>query len=144
MPPCNGFEILNFRSRQYLQDQSDVLNILHESPHICSELDRLTFKYSAGGLVDDELEWRAGHLGIKRGFWNDVQSDLPWQLDEGIRSDFSKLEVAKGLLAPKIGQQLLSRHPVYSNAVLVRDYFRYIPRGDGCRNPIYIPAVIRL
>ena len=130
--PYNGFEILNFRGRQKLQDQSDVFNILHESPHLSSELDELTFKYHENGPFGRNLQWRADTLGIKRGFWNDVQSDLPWQLDEGIRSNFSKIEVTKGSLAPEIGQQMLSRHPLYSNAVLVRDYFRCFPRDDGC------------
>ncbi|KAF6228798.1 hypothetical protein HO173_011646 [Letharia columbiana] len=129
--PYNGFEILNFRGRQKLQDQSDVFNILHDSPHLSSELDELTFKYHENGPLGRNLQWRADLLGIKRGFCNDVQSDLPWQLDEGIRSNFSKIEVTKGSLAPEIGQQMLSRHPFYSNAVLVRDYFRCFPRDDG-------------
>ena len=137
---------MNFRGRQYLQDQSDVFNILQDSPSLSAELDKLTLKDDADDSLQSHLLWRADHLGTNHGFWNDVQSDLPWQLDEGIRSNFSKLEVTKDLLAPKIGKQMLSRHPIYSEVVLVRDHFRYFPRTDGClkiplqscRNPILI------
>lgn len=127
--PYNGFEVLNFRGRQYLQDQSDVFNILRESPNLSAELDKLTHMYDVyesfrriSGLIVDISRYK---------YWDNVQSDLPWLLDGGIRSDFFKIELAKGSLAPEIGQQLLSRHPIYSNAVLVRDYFRCFPRDDG-------------
>lgn len=128
----NGFEVLNFRCWQYLQDQSDVFKILRESPNLSAELDELTHMYDVyelfrciWGLTVDILRYR---------FWNNVQSDLPWQLDESIRSEFSKLELANVSLAPRIGQQLLSRHLIYSNAVRVRDYFRCFPRDDGSRS----------
>lgn len=68
---------------QDLQDKSDVFNILRESVRLNFELDNIAFEYKASGSFQRNLYLRAS-----RGFWNDVQSDMPWQLDEGIRSDF--------------------------------------------------------
>ena len=31
-----------------------------------------------------DVNWRAGHLGIKANYWNMAASDMPWQLSEGI------------------------------------------------------------
>ncbi len=136
--PYSGFELLNFRGRQYLQDQSDVFNILRESSYLTTELDKLdkpNSRNNASGYLAGDVRRRARSLGGQGRFWNDVQSDLPWQLDEGIRSNYSKIELANGPLAPAIGQQLLSRHSDYSNVVLVRDYFRCFPREEGCHIP---------
>lgn len=127
--PFNGFEILNFRGRQYLQDQSDVFNILRESPLLTKKLETPPSK----NYEDESFQADLQSSGLSYGFWNNVQPDVPWQLDEGIRSTFSKVELAQGPLAPKVGRQLLSRHPIYTNAVLVRDYFRCVPRSDGCQ-----------
>ena len=125
--PYNGFEFLNFRGRQYLQDQSDIFNILRESPRLIKEL-----KFPAPtNHADKSFQAILQRSELSYDFWNNVQPDLPWQLDEGIRSVFSKVELAQASLAPKVGRQLLSRHPIYTNAVLVRDYFRCFPRNDG-------------
>lgn len=126
--PYNGFEIINFRDWQYLQDQSDVFNILRESPRLTRELDSL----HSTNYADESFQADLQRSAFSYGFWNNVQPDLPLQLDEGIRSVFSKVELAQGSLAPELGRQLLSRHPIYTNAVLVRDYFRCFPRNDGC------------
>lgn len=129
----NGFEILSFRGWQYLQDQSDVFNILREFPHLSAKLDKLLHMCHPDNRSERFWGRVFDVLGMTRGFWDNVKSDLPWQLDEGIRSRFSKIELVEGSLAQEIGQQMLSRHPIYSNAVLVRDYFRCFPRDDGCQ-----------
>ena len=128
----HGFEILNFRGRQYLQDLSDVLNILRKSPHLSAELDRLSQVKDAENPIWIARMEMADGLERKYGFRKDVQSDLPWQLDEDIRSDFPKLDLKNSALEAKISQQLLSRYPIYSDAVLVRDSFRCSLRDEGC------------
>ena len=128
----HGFEILNFRERQYLQDQSDVLNILRNSPHLSAELDRSSKVKDAEDPTWIARMEMADGLEKKYGFRKDVQSDLPWQLDEGIRSDFPKLDLKSDALEAKINEQLLSRYPTYSDAILVRDSFRCSLRDDGC------------
>ena len=128
----HGFEILNFRERQYLQDQSDVLNILRNSPHLSAELDRSSKVKDAENPTWIARMEMADGPEKKYGFRKDVQSDLPWQLDEGIRSDFPKLDLKNSALEAKINQQLLSSYPTYSDAVLVRDSFRCSLRDDGC------------
>ena len=60
------------------------------------------------------------------------QSELPWQLDEGIRSAFPRLDLKNGALEAKISQQILSRYPIYSDAVLVRDAFRCFSLDNSC------------
>ena len=59
------------------------------------------------------------------------KSDLPWQLDEGIRSDFPKFDLKTNEIETEISRQLLSSYPIFSDAVLVRDSFRCSSRDDG-------------
>lgn len=60
----------------------------------------------------------ADGLERKYGFRKDVQSDLPWQLDEGIRSDFPKFDLKTNEMETEISRPLLSSYPIFSDAVL--------------------------
>ena len=42
--------------------------------------------FSANDMISfhSDVNWRAGHLGIKANYWNMAASDMPWQLSEGI------------------------------------------------------------
>ena len=88
-------------------------------------------KYAENPIWIARMEMADG-LERKCGFRKDVQSDLPWQLDEGIRSDFPYFDLKTNEIETKISRQLLSRYPIFSDAVLVRDIFRCSLRDDGC------------
>ena len=106
-----------------MQDQLDAFWIIRESNCLGNEFDQYDFQQDPVASLHREFTQELR--------WDDVLSDLPWQLGEGIRSSYTKMEVAQNLLAPRVDQQMLSRHPVYSNAVLVRDHFRCFPHDDG-------------
>lgn len=65
-------------------------------------------------------------------YWNMVDSDMPWQLSEGL--------CMGGLGGPAAGlkpvvrhidKQAISSHPFYRKSQLVRDPFRCFHRNDG-------------
>jgi hypothetical protein len=79
-----------------------------------------------------DLKWRAEHLGQTLGFWELVDSDIPYHLTQ-----LSTLETAAGPMdgpKPLNAQhvtQTLWNHPFYKSTQLVRNRLRCFHRGDG-------------
>ena len=121
-------EILNLRERQHLQDQTHVFAILKDLPALSRRLDLATWEHDRNDNLQVDVEWRADRFERRHGFWDHARADLPWQLTEGIRSDSEFLNVQH---APEFDSQMLSRHGFFSKAILVRDSFKCIHRGDG-------------
>lgn len=124
-PHC---EVLTFRERQYLQDQVDVFNILRDLPTLRQKLDSANWAKDRNDSLLIDIQWRAKHYGTTSGFWDLARSDLPGQLTEGAGGAPIEPNMQP---TPEIDEQILSRHKVYSDAVLVRDSFQCIHRGDG-------------
>ena len=123
--------MLNLRDRQFLQDQIDAFNILQAVPNIGDALDHLNFEGDTNETLQRNLAWRASHLSTKNNFWNSAYGDLPRQLVEDANVGFSYLDSNGEHHVPSLYPQMFSRHPVYRDAVLVRNLFRCFHRGDG-------------
>ena len=123
--------MLNLRDRQFLQDQIDAFNMLQDLPDIGDALDKLNFEGDINETLQRNLAWRASHLSAKNNFWNSAYGDLPRQLVEDANVGFSYLDSNGEHLVPSLEPQMFSRHPVYRDAVLVRNLFRCFHRGDG-------------
>ena len=127
--PQLHFEVLNFRHRQYVEDQADVFNILRHLTGLTSSLNGYTW---APGLWDASLYsdfiTRSHEYVASTEFWDLVRSDLPSQLTEGNDDDLHFTSTSPSI---SIDAQILSQHPAYSHAILVRDPFRTFRRSDG-------------
>lgn len=129
--PQLHFEVLNFHNRQYLEDQTDVFNILRHFPGLDPILNSHNWPPGAWDRpVGLDIAIRSKEYGATLSFWDLVRSDLPSQLTEGRDDDlnFTHTSAPAGL-----DPQTLSRHRAYANAVLVRDLFRTFRRSDGKR-----------
>lgn len=124
-------EILNFRHRENFQEMRDVYLLLNENKKLHDDLNESTWKADQNASLHSDIDWRADHLAMEPNFWNLVAADMPWQLSEGL---------AMGTLGPRDGlrpivrhvdKQILSSHPFYREAQLVRNPFRTFHRGDG-------------
>ena len=124
-------EVLNFRHRDNFQEMRDVWTLLHQRTELGEALNESTWKGDQNASLHHDVDWRADHLAMEPTFWNLVDSDMPWQLSEG---------VALGSQGPKDGlrpvvrhvdRQTLAQHSLYRNAQLVRNPFRTFHRGDG-------------
>lgn len=135
--PFVEYEVLNIRGRHYLQEQLDVFNLLRDINFIGKELNEESFKDNRTDNLLSDIQWRAQHLGLSDAFWQIVYSDMPWQLSEGIRSNLldSDIDVDINPVTTTVNAQILSRHPKYRDAVLVRDVLRCLHRNDGMSGP---------
>lgn len=124
-------EILNFRHRENFQEMRDVYLLLHDNKKLHEDLNESTWKADQNASLRSDIDWRADHLAMQPTFWNLVDSDMPWQLSEGL---------AMGSLGPRDGlrpvsrhvdRQIISSHPFYKDAQLVRSPFRTFHRSDG-------------
>lgn len=105
--------------------------MLQDVPGIGDALDKLNFEGDTNDTLQSILAHRASHLGAKVGFWNSAYGDLPRQLVEDANVGFSYLDTNGEHHVPSLDPQMFSRHPVYRDAVLVRNLFRCFHRGDG-------------
>lgn len=70
--------------------------------------------------------YRGNILQVESDFWNLAVTDIPWQLGEGVKSSLLDTDLFSNPVAGNVEKQLLSRHPRYKHAVLVRDLFQCI------------------
>ena len=124
-------EVLNFRHRDNFQEMRDCWVLLRNMEELHIDLNESTWKNDRNASLHHDVDWRADHLAMEPTFWNLVDSDMPWQLSEGI---------AMGSQGPKDGlkpisryadKQTLALHPLYKDTQLVRNPFRTFHRGDG-------------
>ena len=124
-------EVLNFRHRDNFQTMRDIYLLLHDKSELQDDLNESTWRADRNASLHSDVDWRSDHLAMEPSFWNLVNSDMPWQLSEGL---------AMGSMGPRDGlqpivrhvdKQILSLHPFYSDAQLVRSPFRTFHRSDG-------------
>ncbi|KAL8732440.1 MAG: hypothetical protein Q9181_003960 [Wetmoreana brouardii] len=124
-------EILSIKDHQYLQDQLDVFKMLSTFPELAIKLNELNLKNdSRSKLLFDLARW-AHRLDVSSRFWAIVRSDMPRQLGEETYSRRSAVDIQNYPPASRIEEQMLSRHPYYRGAVLVRDPLHCHHRDDG-------------
>ena len=138
----------------------DIYLLLHDKSELKDDLNESTWRADRNPSLHSDVDWRADHLAMEPSFWNLVDADskalfelirypspptfcspslkmltrkcaVPWQLSEGL---------AMGAMGPRDGlqpivrhvdKQILSLHPFYTNAQLVRSPFRTFHRSDG-------------
>ncbi|KAL8722754.1 MAG: hypothetical protein Q9225_000815 [Loekoesia sp. 1 TL-2023] len=123
------FEVLNFRHRQYIEDQMDVFNILRFIPDLDHKLSGQNWSPGAWNTpISTDVAIRSNEYGAKMNFWDLVRSDLPSQLTEGREDDLNFTTTSQPAI---LDAQMLSQHRAYTGAVLVRDLFRTFRRSDG-------------
>ena len=124
-------EILNFRHRRSCQEMRDVWYFLHNRKDLNEYLDDITWKNDQNASLHHDVDWRADHLATEPTFWNAVQSDMPWQLSEGLAMGAQGPKDGLTAITRHIEPQTLSMHPFYKDAQMVRNPFRTFHRGDG-------------
>lgn len=124
-------EVLNFRHRDNFQVMRDIYLLLHDKSELQDDLNKSTWRADRNASLQTDVNWRGDHLAVEPSFWNLIDSDMPWQLSEGL---------AMGAMGPRDGlrpilrhvdKQIFSSHPFYNNAQLVRSPFRTFHRADG-------------
>ncbi|KAL9597541.1 MAG: hypothetical protein Q9179_004228 [Wetmoreana sp. 5 TL-2023] len=123
--------ILSIKDHQYSQDQLDVFNMLSTFPELTIKLNELNLKNDGRSKLLFELARWAHRLDVSSRFWAIVRSDMPWQLGEESYSSRSAVDIQNYPPASRIEEQMLSRHPYYRGAVLVRDPLHCLHRDDG-------------
>ena len=78
----------------------------------------------------DDLNWRAGHLGIPISYWDMVRADLPNPLGEKFLGQASN-QNDRGALPTHNDGQALADHPSYENSLLMTSLVRTFQRSDG-------------
>jgi hypothetical protein len=132
-------EVLNFRSRSSFQDLRDAYLLLQKQNSLTAQLDKENLESIRDEELVKDIDWRANHLRTTYGYWDLASADMACQLSEGL---------AAGLIGPHSGlrpisrhvdKQVLSRHPFYREAQMVRSSFRCFHRGDGMRSVYIFP-----
>ena len=124
-------EVVSLRDKQYLQDQLDVFNILRDFTNLTKELEVENRRHGWDSSMSEDIMITAKQFNIGTDFWQLGTTDIPWQLGEGTRFGLLDTDLGTNAVSLTIEEQLLSRHPRYKNAVLVRALFQCYQRADG-------------
>ena len=124
-------EVLNFRSEGNFQEMRDVYILLRNLDGLQDSLGESIWSGDKNASLHSDIDWRADHLGTDVNYWNLVDSDMPWQLSEGLC--MGGMGPTSGLkpVVRHIDKQAISRHPFYKKSQLVRNPFRCFHRSDG-------------
>ena len=124
-------EVLNFRSESNFQEMRDVYVLLRRLDGLQDILDESTWSGDKNASLHSDIDWRADHLGMEVNYWNMADSDMPWQLSEGLC--MAAMGPCSGLkpVVRHIDRQAISQHPFYKKSQLVRNPFRCFHRSDG-------------
>lgn len=129
--PYFEFDVLTFYQRQQVQKLRDVFFLLSPMDELKPKLDEQVFHGDMQGHMTASTRERAYLHDKPLGFWDCVDTDMPTQLSEdvgaGLRGLYSGLKPADRAL----DEQLLSRHPFFTDAQMVKGEFRMFHRGDG-------------
>src|SRR5436190_13059018 len=120
---------LNFRHQQEIADMRDTHCLLLGLDELKTPLDNSCFDGDHNATLRGDVKWRGGHLGTGVRYWDTVASDLPYQ-----GSDEVALRATGPLSAIKPNTrsrdyQILSQHPAFLEAQLVRNPFRCFHRA---------------
>ena len=133
-------EVLNFRSKDNFQEMRDVYLFLKNLKEFQEPLNDCAWDGDQNANLHSDIDWRADHLGMDVTYWNLVDSDMPWQLTEGIA--MCSQGPVEGLrpIGRHIDKQALSSHPFFEKSQLVRNPFRCFHRSDG----MYVGSIVAL
>lgn len=127
--PYPQFEVLSFRSRHDVQAARDIVSLLSVKPSLRSLLERANLGPEDGFLHTATVEWTRNR-NASLSFWNLVTPELPLQLSEDV-TGFNNVNTELRPYSRKIDEQLLTRHPFYESAQILRNEVLMLPRGDG-------------
>lgn len=122
---------MSLRERSELADQRDVKKLLTEYEEfsgVTQELDEIAMEGIGEELMAD-LNWRAGHYGIKINYWELVASDDNSQLSAGSSVNPFYLQDMRSML--QLDRQSVSNIPFFESAHIIRFPFRCFHRSDG-------------
>ena len=124
-------EVLNFRSEDNFQEMRDVYVLLRNVEGLQESLGDSIWNGDRNSSLQSDIQWRADHLGTEVNYWNMVDSDMPWQLSEGLC--MGAMGPMSGLkpVVRHVDKQAISQHPFYKSSQLVRNPFRCFHRNDG-------------
>ncbi|KAL9037012.1 MAG: hypothetical protein Q9214_005882 [Letrouitia sp. 1 TL-2023] len=128
--PYLQFDIINLRGILEMQELLDAFCLLRNFPELAQALESANFYRQEDDTLRGTVNRRAWMYGFNKDFWTLTQSDLSWQLGEGIRADPRDAEGERDDFDWKIEEQVLSQHPGFRHAILARDSFRALYR-DG-------------
>lgn len=124
-------EVLNFRSESNVQEMRDVYILLKTLDGLQESLDESIWNDDRNASLQSDIHWRADHLGTKLNYWNMVDSDMPWQLSEGLCMGGMGPTAGLKPVVRHIDKQIISQHPFYKTSQLVRNPLRCFHRSDG-------------
>lgn len=124
-------EVLNFRSKDNFQEMRDVYLFLKDLKEFQKPLNDCAWDGDQNANLHSDIDWRADHLGMDATYWNLVDSDMPWQLTEGIAMGSQGPVEGLRSIGRHIDKQALSSHPFFEKSQLVRNPFRCFHRSDG-------------
>lgn len=124
-------EVLNFRSQDNFQEMRDVYLFLKNMEGFEKSLDSCIWDGENNASLHSDIDWRSDHLGIDATYWNLVDSDMPWQLTEGMAMGIQAPVDGLKPIGRHIDRQALSSHPFFKDSQLVRNPFRCFHRADG-------------
>jgi len=108
---------------------------LKKNVDLQKDLNQKVFRGDMNYWLENDIRWRAKHLGQELGYWETARSDLPWLLSDGAL-------IMKSPAATKpetnlsLKRQILQDHPQYQHAYITRDSFRCFHRGDGIHDSL--------
>ncbi|KAI9794126.1 MAG: hypothetical protein M1833_000438 [Piccolia ochrophora] len=128
--PYLNFPILEVQSRKHFQEKRDVCILSKRVPGLSARLDETLFEGDKNQDLRGDIDWRCGHVNTRLNYWNLEQSDMAWQLSEG--ADVGMEGPHSGLkpIGSQLDEQIITRHPFYASAQIVKSPFRCFHRND--------------
>jgi hypothetical protein len=122
---------LNFRHRDDVRDLRDTYCHLSQIRKLDATLDNSCFDGDKNEKLRGDVEWRTKYFNKPVRFWDLVASDLPFQLSDGIpfQSQGPLAAIKPSLYSRDF--EILSRHPHFNMAQLVRNQFRFFHNNNG-------------
>ncbi|KAN0076587.1 hypothetical protein V8E54_006729 [Elaphomyces granulatus] len=129
--PFVEVDCLNFRHIDDIRDLRDTYCYLSKIRKLDATLDKSCFDGDQNEKLRRDLDWRTSNFNRDIRFWDLVASDLPFQLSDGIPfQSQGPLAAIKPSLKSK-DFEILSQHPHFNKAQLVRDQFRFFHNNKG-------------
>lgn len=129
--PFIEVDCLNFRHIDDIRDLRDTYCYLSKTRKLDATLDQSCFDGDHNEKLRGDLDWRTSIFNKTIRFWDLVASDLPFQLSDGIPfQSQGPLAAIKPSLNSK-DFEILSQHPHFNKAQLVRDQFRCFHNNNG-------------
>jgi hypothetical protein len=129
--PYVEIDSLNFRHAEDIRELRDVYCLLSCLNHLREPLNSSVFDGEENPGLRKDLEWRVSHFETTIQYWDMVASDMPYMLSDGLpirtQGPLSRIKPSRYSNDLKI----LSQHPRFLDAQLVRNQFRFFHRDDG-------------